>query len=93
MNDTDYYTVFDLPISVSNGIEVSDDRADCGVLENKLLSSAEVAKSNGTLSEQPWVDGVDSGSNSGSAASHSRTGLKRWLLVALLGVMGMVQLQ
>lgn len=37
LNDTNYYTIFDLPISVTNSIENSTARPDCGPLENPLL--------------------------------------------------------
>ncbi|KAJ5512645.1 hypothetical protein N7463_002197 [Penicillium fimorum] len=56
-NGTDYYTVFDLPISVTNSIPKSDDRIDCDLLENKLLSAAEIGESSDSLPGQPWVEG------------------------------------
>ncbi|KAJ5360302.1 Mannosyltransferase 1 CMT1 [Penicillium concentricum] len=56
-NGTDYYTVFDLPISVTNSIPDSDDRIDCDLLENKLLSAAEIGESSDSLPGQPWVEG------------------------------------
>jgi hypothetical protein len=54
-NGTDYYTVFDLPISVTNSISESAERVDCASLENKLLSIADVEKSSDKLPGQPWV--------------------------------------
>ncbi|KAJ5836501.1 Mannosyltransferase 1 CMT1, partial [Penicillium robsamsonii] len=56
-NGTDYYTVFDLPISVTNSIPESNDRVDCDLLENKLLSAAEIGESSDSLPGQPWVEG------------------------------------
>lgn len=53
-NGTDYYTVFDLPISVSNGIEKGDDRVDCALLENQYEPGV-MAASNQSIPEQPWV--------------------------------------
>ncbi len=53
-NGTDYYTVFDLPISVSNGIEESDDRADCALLENQYEPGV-MAASNQSIPGQPRV--------------------------------------
>lgn len=54
-NETEYYTVFDLPISVSNGIDNSAGRVDCSVLENMMLSPETVAKSSDSLPGQPWI--------------------------------------
>lgn len=53
-NGTNYYTVFDLPISVSNGIEESDDRVDCALLENQYEPGVMTA-SNQSIPGQPWV--------------------------------------
>lgn len=92
LNETDYYTVFDLPISVSNGIEKSDDRVDCPTLENELLSPAEAVKSNDTLPGHPWVDGIDSGGDSDSGTGRCRGGVRKWFLVTILGIAGMMQL-
>ncbi|PYI08030.1 hypothetical protein BO78DRAFT_340003, partial [Aspergillus sclerotiicarbonarius CBS 121057] len=51
---TDYYTVFDLPISVSNSIGESDERVDCALLENEWVNWEVVAASNDSLPGQPW---------------------------------------
>ncbi|KAJ5794619.1 hypothetical protein N7457_001218 [Penicillium paradoxum] len=88
-NDTDYYTVFDLPISVTNSIPESDDRIDCALLENKLLSAAEIGKSSDTLPGQPWVgDGVTTTVSSPAAtetgaASRSHAGFSRIAGIAI----------
>ncbi|KAL4863253.1 hypothetical protein BDV12DRAFT_206681 [Aspergillus spectabilis] len=50
----EYYTVFSLPISVSNGVEEGEGRVDCGVLENEFGVAA-VQRSNASLAESPWV--------------------------------------
>ncbi|ROW11024.1 hypothetical protein VMCG_01218 [Cytospora schulzeri] len=42
MNSTDYYTIFDVPISVTNSIEDSTDRADCDSLDNPLLTPEQI---------------------------------------------------
>lgn len=42
MNSTNYYTIFDVPISVTNKIKDSTGRADCDSLDNPLLTSEEV---------------------------------------------------
>lgn len=42
MNNTSYYTVFDLPISVTNSIDNSTTRPDCDALDNPLLSPEQI---------------------------------------------------
>ncbi|KUI67845.1 hypothetical protein VM1G_02646 [Cytospora mali] len=42
MNSTNYYTIFDVPISVTNSIENSTGRADCDSLDNPLLTPAQI---------------------------------------------------
>lgn len=82
-NDTDYYTVFDLPISVTNSISESDDRIHCSLLENKLISAAEIDESSDTLPGQPWVEGASSTTVSSpeatrtNASSRSHSGFSR----------------
>lgn len=80
-NDTDYYTVFDLPISVTNSISKSNDRIDCALLENDLLTAAEIDESSDTLPGQPWVEGVSTTSSSDATQTgsgcHSHAGFKR----------------
>jgi hypothetical protein len=56
-NGIEYYTVFDLPISVTNSIPENDNRLDCEMLENQLLSAAEIGESSDSLPGQPWVEG------------------------------------
>ncbi|KAJ5145766.1 uncharacterized protein N7515_000330 [Penicillium bovifimosum] len=71
-NGSDYYTVFDWPISATNSIPEREDRIDCALLENKVLSAAEIGESSDSLPRQPWVDG---GSTTVSSPSASQTGL------------------
>lgn len=42
MNNTDYYTVFDLPISVTNSIDNSTARPDCDSLNNPMMTSEQI---------------------------------------------------
>lgn len=42
LNETDYYTIFDLPIMVTNSIEADDDRPSCESLTNELLTPEEL---------------------------------------------------
>lgn len=42
LNNTDHYTIFDLPISVTNSIPDSTARPDCDSLQNPLLTSDQI---------------------------------------------------
>lgn len=91
-NGTDYYTVFDLPISVTNSISKSSDRVECAQLENELLSAAEEKESSDTLPSKPWVQsGASTTSSSSSSETSSSSATKRvgtprmaWWIVAAL---------
>ncbi|OJJ48231.1 hypothetical protein ASPZODRAFT_62128 [Penicilliopsis zonata CBS 506.65] len=73
-NGTDYYTVFDWPIEVTNSISASADRVDCALLENKVLSAETEADSPDTLPAQPWVQaGVSSSASTSTATGSSAT--------------------
>lgn len=87
-NGTEYFTVFDLPISVTNGIEDKDNRTDCAMLENKRISSSDVNASVSELPSQPWIggdakSGVSDGTGEGSA------GMMRWNMCLLVTGIGL----
>lgn len=42
MNNTDYYTIFDLPISVTNSIDNSTSRPSCDELSNPMMAPEEI---------------------------------------------------
>ncbi|CAN8099600.1 unnamed protein product [Discula destructiva] len=42
LNDTDHYTIFDLPISVTNSIDNSTARPDCDSLNNPLMTPEQI---------------------------------------------------
>ncbi|KAJ4394680.1 hypothetical protein N0V93_003899 [Gnomoniopsis smithogilvyi] len=42
MNNTSYYTIFDLPISVTNSIDNSTSRPDCDSINNPLLTPEQI---------------------------------------------------
>lgn len=42
VNDTGYYTIFDLPISVTNSISDSTTRPDCDSLQNPILTPDQI---------------------------------------------------
>ncbi|EPS40367.1 hypothetical protein H072_5819 [Dactylellina haptotyla CBS 200.50] len=57
-NGSDYYTIFDLPITMTNDLDPSRNATDCDLLNNPLLSPDELQRSANTLAFQPWVDGT-----------------------------------
>ncbi|KAJ6107301.1 hypothetical protein N7523_008624 [Penicillium sp. IBT 18751x] len=95
-NGTDYYTVFDLPIAVTNSIPKSSERVNCALLENKLLSESAIDESSDTLPGQPWVDsgastsGDSNSSSDGSSSSTSqgtRLSLQKMLVLVAVGTL------
>lgn len=86
-NGTDYYTVFDLPISVTNSISESSERVDCALLENKLLSVAEVEKSSDTLPGQPWV-GTGAATTTSSTKTSAGANVRRKKTIMRLATVG-----
>jgi hypothetical protein len=42
LNGSDYYTIFDLPIAVTNQISANDSRPSCDSLNNPLLRGEQV---------------------------------------------------
>lgn len=42
MNNTDYYTIFDLPISVTNSIDNSTSRSSCDELSNPIMTPEQI---------------------------------------------------
>ncbi|GKZ44866.1 hypothetical protein AbraIFM66951_007194 [Aspergillus brasiliensis] len=95
---TDYYTVFELPVSVTNAIEESDERVDCTVLENEWLGWEVVRESNDSLPGQPWVKGGNTTTSGGSGSSNtgggdeSSAGSRRYYRAGVMGwvVLGLV---
>lgn len=80
--------MFDLPISVSNSIEESDERVDCASVENELLDAGALAASNDTLDEVPWVGEVGASgeeADADAAVGSARAGVWGWALVAMVG--------
>jgi hypothetical protein len=83
LNGTQYYTIFDLPIEVTNSIprdtqqSSSKARPFCTLRNNPLLSPAQTNSSVTTLPYQPYLGGnasvSGSGSNSNSGSSPSST--------------------
>lgn len=59
LNGTELYSVFNLPIAVTNSISESENRSSCESLTNKLLEWEEVVDATVVLApnEYPWTDG------------------------------------
>lgn len=59
LNDTEYYTVFNLPIAVTNRISESANQSSCESLTNSLLGWDKVVDSTVVLTpnQYPWTDG------------------------------------
>ncbi|KAK6208237.1 hypothetical protein LQW54_007019 [Pestalotiopsis sp. IQ-011] len=80
LNGDDHYTIFDVPINVTNSIEESDQRPSCDALDNPLLDydaiNATAANSVGVLFAPGDATTVEqSGSSSGSAPPGNTGGL------------------
>ncbi|KAJ5716447.1 hypothetical protein N7493_008358 [Penicillium malachiteum] len=85
-NSTDYYTVFDLPISVTNSISESSDRVECASLENKMVT--EDQESSNSLPGQPWLDGNYTSTQISSPTSTSTSAgvaVQRQVVMAAVG--------
>ncbi|KFY15766.1 hypothetical protein V492_01765 [Pseudogymnoascus sp. VKM F-4246] len=59
LNDTEFYTVFNLPIAVTNRISESANQSSCESLTNTLLGWDKVVDSTVVLTpnQYPWTDG------------------------------------
>ncbi|KFY57242.1 hypothetical protein V496_06516 [Pseudogymnoascus sp. VKM F-4515 (FW-2607)] len=59
LNDTEYYTVFNLPIAVTNRISESANQSSCESLTNPLVGWDKVVESTVVLApnQYPWTDG------------------------------------
>jgi hypothetical protein len=94
LNDEDHYTIFDVPISVTNNIDSTEFNPSCDAVDNPLLSpeeiDAETANSVGvlfapgdatTIAESPATDGGRSGG--ACAMGDSRIG-SVWISLLLM---------
>lgn len=90
MNDTDFYTIFDVPIAVTNSIPASISRAQCDALNNPLLTpeqiNASAASSVGVLFApgdsqvvEVKLDKAESGQGLGGAGMLSWRSGAEWL--------------
>ncbi|KAK2610448.1 hypothetical protein N8I77_003876 [Diaporthe amygdali] len=97
MNNTNFYTIFDVPISVTNSIPSSISRAQCDALNNPLLTpeqiNASAANSVGVLFApggsqvvQVKLDKAESGQGLGGAGMLSWRSGAEWLCLATLAM-------
>ncbi|RWQ91960.1 hypothetical protein C8Q69DRAFT_448043 [Paecilomyces variotii] len=74
LNGSEFYTVFDLPISVTDDIPERAERVECPFLENILLPPEEIRAGTDTLPTQPFLGGGVSISFSGTGAGMGSLG-------------------
>jgi hypothetical protein len=82
LNGTEFYTVFNLPIAVTNRISESENQSSCESLMNPLVGWGEVVGETVVLTpnQYPWTDGsgvqvsVPSGGGDGSSSGGSSSG-------------------
>ncbi|KAK6497009.1 hypothetical protein TWF481_001988 [Arthrobotrys musiformis] len=92
-NASDYYTIFNLPITLTNDLDETRNPADCGLLQNPLITEENQRLSSSTLNFQPWINGVgaqvdflDDGAKTPSEAGRVRAGTFMILSAILFGV-------
>lgn len=97
MNNTNFYTIFDVPIAVTNSIPDSISRAQCDALNNPLLTpeqiNASAANSVGVLFApggsqvvQVKLDKAESGQGLGGAGMLSWRSGAEWLCLVTLAM-------
>lgn len=100
LNGTDAYTIFDLPISVTNKIDAGTNRPACGILNNPMMSPAALNASADTFTRIPGTaiktdgDGLSgdkpdatAGDGLGAGSTiHWKTAV-HWIWIAVFGVM------
>ncbi|RVD87131.1 uncharacterized protein DFL_005374 [Arthrobotrys flagrans] len=57
-NASDYYTIFRLPITLTNDLDSTRDAADCELLQNPLITEENQRLSSSTIDFQPWINGT-----------------------------------
>ncbi|KAF3282418.1 hypothetical protein TWF970_001824 [Orbilia oligospora] len=57
-NSSDYYTIFNLPITLTNDLDPTRDAADCGLLQNPLITEENQRLSSSRIDFQPWINGT-----------------------------------
>jgi len=68
LNGSNEYTIFDLPIEVTNSIPAASNRPSCDSLNNPLLSAEELNKSANAYTRIPGT-GIQSSSTTGSSSA------------------------
>ncbi|KAK6344600.1 hypothetical protein TWF718_006558 [Orbilia javanica] len=57
-NASDYYTIFNLPITLTNDLDQTRDAGDCGLIQNPLITEENQRLSSSTINFQPWINGI-----------------------------------
>ncbi|KAL2172088.1 hypothetical protein VTG60DRAFT_458 [Thermothelomyces hinnuleus] len=88
LNGEDHYTVFDLPISVTNSIPASDERPSCDVLDNPLLDPEQILESADTSVPVMFAPGDATSVETTANGAASWKGGIAWLgLAGLVGAL------
>ncbi|KAK4251864.1 hypothetical protein C7999DRAFT_10416 [Corynascus novoguineensis] len=88
LDGEDHYTVFDLPISVTNSIPASIERPSCDTLDNPLLTHEEILASADTNMPVMFAPGDATASITDLNGAASWKGRMSWLgLTGLVGVL------
>jgi hypothetical protein len=93
LNGKDYYTIFDLPISVTNSIPKNDSRPSCDALNNPMLTPEEIRASANTSVPAMFAPGdattvqTTSGQGLGNAAASWRTGMSCMVLAGVVAAL------
>ncbi|KAH6853808.1 hypothetical protein B0I37DRAFT_16176 [Chaetomium sp. MPI-CAGE-AT-0009] len=82
LNGEDHYTIFDLPISVTNSIPASDNRPSCASLNNPLLPPEEVFESSDASVPVMFAPGDATTVETSPNGATSWRGGMRWIGVA-----------
>jgi len=84
LNGTDLYTIFDLPIEVTNSIPANDSRPSCDSLNNDLLTQEELEESANNFTRIAGTAIQSNGDrNDSSAAGMSRMSSGSWVALWL----------
>ncbi len=75
LNGTNAYTIFDLPIEVTNSISASSDRVSCESLNNPLLSQAVL---NASADNFTRIAGTGIGTKTSSEGGLGGAGIVDW---------------
>jgi len=82
LNGQDHYTIFDLPISVTNSIPASDTRPSCDELNNPLLTPEEIEASTDSKVPVMFAPGDATTVQTSTTGAASRRAVAGWIGLA-----------